>query len=85
MARALSLRWPSAGLGLGVVALALWLAALPTRLLDLLVGLLLVAGFGLALAGWLRSGSRRARLVAVVALGWNAIGLGLLVAVYVAG
>jgi hypothetical protein len=85
MSAQLGVAAPAAGLALGVAAVALWVSALPLRWLDALVALLLVAGVALAVAGLLRGASVRARRLAVVALGWNGLGLLTLAILYTAG
>lgn len=84
MSRAVGFALPAAGLAVGVVALALLVAPLPTRWLDVVVIVLFVAGAALALAGW-RGGATPVRRLAVVALAWNALGLLLVAAAYIAG
>ena len=82
MARALGLGVPAGGLTAGVAALVLWVSALPVRWLDGLVAALFVVGSVLALAGYVRGADARARRVGVIALGWNAFGLLIFLAVY---
>ena len=84
MARALGIGVPAAGLGAGVVALVLWVSALPLRWLDGLAAALFAAGLALAVAGYVR-GDARTRRLGVVSIGWNAFGLLGLLTVYVAG
>lgn len=85
MARALALGLPTGGLAVGVLALALWLSALPLRWLDGLVALLFFAGLGLAIAALRRGGDGRVRQLGVLGLGCNAFGLLALAIVYLAG
>ena len=85
MARPLGLALPVGGLLFGVVALALWLAALPLRWLDGAVALMLLVGIGLALAAIVRGADGRVRHVGVLALGCNAFGLLALAIVYLVG
>jgi hypothetical protein len=84
MARALGVGVPAGGLLAGVAALTLWVSALPLRWLDGLVAALFAVGLGLAVAAYARGGNARARRLGVVALGWNALGLLLVVAVWLA-
>jgi len=85
MARTLGLAFPVGGLVVGVAALALWVSALPLRWLDLGVGLMFAAGLGLAIAGYLRGADERTRRASVIAMGWNAFGLLVMLVLYAAG
>ena len=85
MARRLGLVLPAAGMGTGALALALWVSALPLGWLDLLVLVLFLLGLGLSLAGYIVDDSARVRRLAVVAIGWNSLGLAALAIVYATG
>jgi len=85
MARALGVGVPAGGLLAGVAALVLWVSALSLRWLDGLVAGLFAAGLVLAIAAYARGADARTRRLGVVALGWNAFGLLMLLALYVAG
>ena len=85
MARTLGLGLPIAGILVGVTALVLWVSAISLGWLDLLVGLLFVAGLGLSLSGYFMGGSDRARRVGVIGIGWNAFGLATVAILYAAG
>ena len=85
MARAIGVGVPAGGLTAGVAALALWVSALPWRWLDALVAALFVLGLGLAAAGYARGADERTRRVAIIAIGWNAFGLAMLLALYAVG
>lgn len=85
MTRALGIGVPAGGLTAGVAALVLWVSALSLRCLDGVVALLFVAGLTLGLASYLRASDDRARRLGVVAVGWNAFGLAMLLILYAAG
>ena len=85
MARALGVGVPVGGLTAGVVALALWVSAVSLRWLDALVATLFTVGLALALVSYVRGGDERTRRVAIIAIGWNAFGLAMLLALYAAG
>ncbi len=85
MARMLGPGVPVGGLIAGVAAVGLWVSALSLRWLDAMVGLLLVTGLALALAGYLHGADDRTRRLGVVAIGWNAAGLAALAILYAAG
>lgn len=85
MARSRSVVLAVAALVVGVLALALWVAPLSLRWLDLLVAILFAAGLGAALFGYFDAGDVRARRLGVVAIGWNAFGLLAVVVVYALG
>jgi hypothetical protein len=85
MAVELGVAAPAGGFAAGVAALALWVSALPWRWLDVLVALLFALGLTAAAIAYARGRDARTRRFAVVALGWNAIGLGALALVYAAG
>ncbi len=85
MARALGVGVPVAGLTTGVAGLALWVSAASLRWLDLLVAILFAAGLALAVAGYVRGAEERTRRFAIVAIGWNVLGLATLLALYAAG
>ena len=76
---------PAAGLALGVLGLALWVAAISLASLDLLVGGLLGLGLAAGLAGYLFGSGERTRRLAVVAIGWNAAAAAVVTIVYAAG
>ena len=85
MARALGLGLPIGGLVVGVAALVLWVSAVALSWLDLLVGLLFIAGLTMSLVGYFMGGSNRARRVSVMGIGWNAFGLAAVAILYAAG
>jgi hypothetical protein len=85
MVRPLGLAAPIAGLAVGVLAVALWVAAIPVRWLDVWSALGLVAGVGLGVAAYLRGADPRTRRLAVLAIGWNAFGLVAVAIAYAAG
>lgn len=85
MAAELGVAVPAGGLAAGVLALVLWVSALPWRWLDALVAALLVAGLALAAWGLVRGATTRTRRVAIVALGWNAFALVTLAILYASG
>jgi hypothetical protein len=85
MPRSLGPGLPAAGLALGVLGLALWVAAISLASLDLLVGGLLGLGLAAGLAGYFFGSSERTRRLAVVAIGWNAAAAALVTIVYAAG
>jgi hypothetical protein len=85
MARALGVGVPVGGLTAGVAALALWVSAISLRWLDGLVATLFVAGLALAIGGYLRGADDRTRRLAIIAIGWNALGLATLLVLYAAG
>jgi hypothetical protein len=85
MARALGVGVPAGGLAAGVVALALWVSPLSLRWLDGLVAALFAVGLALAVAAYARGADERTRRLAIVAIGWNAFALAVLLALYVAG
>ena len=85
MARALGVGVPAGGLAAGVLALAVWVSALSLRWLDDLVAALFAVGLALAVSGYARAADERTRRVAVIAIGWNAFGLAVLLALYAAG
>jgi hypothetical protein len=76
---------PAGGLAFGVAALALWVSALSWRGLDVLVAGMLVAGVVAGGIGYARGRDTRTRRLAVVALGWNALGLLTLALLYASG
>jgi hypothetical protein len=85
MARALGVGVPAGGLAAGVLALALLVSALSLRWLDGLVAALFAVGLTLAVAGCVRPADERTRRLAIVAMGWNAFGRAVLLALYAAG
>lgn len=85
MARALGVVVPTGGLFAGVIALVLWVSACSLRWLDGVVASLFVAGLLLALASYARGVDARTRQLGVVAIGWNAFGLAILLLLYAAG
>jgi hypothetical protein len=85
MARALGLGLPIGGLVVGIAALVLWVSAVSLGWLDLLVGVLFIAGLTMSLVGYFMGGSDRARRVSVMGIGWNAFGLAAVAILYAAG
>ncbi len=85
MARSLEIGLPSAGLVLGVAALALWVSSLPVPALDAVTLLLVAIAFGCSIAGYVRGESVRARRLSVIAIGWSAFVLIVLAIVYAVG
>ena len=85
MTSALGVGVPAGGLAAGVLALTLWVSALSLRWLDGLVAALFVVGLALAVAGYARAADERTRRLAIIAIGWNAFGLAVLLALYAAG
>jgi hypothetical protein len=85
MTRTIGPGLPAAGLALGVLGLALWVAAISLASLDLLVGGLLGIALAASLAGYFFGSDGRVRRLAVIALGWNAAALTLVAIVYAAG
>ena len=85
MERTLRIGVPITSLAAGVVAWALWVSALPLRWLDGLVAATFLFGFGLGLAAYVRGADDRTRQLAILAVGWNALGVAALLALYAAG
>ncbi len=85
MGRSVGLTVPLGGLAAGILALALWVSAVALGWLDLVVLLLLTGGLAAALVGYLRGADARTRQIGVIAVGWNAFGLALLLFFYAAG
>lgn len=85
MVRAFGITLPAAALAGGIAALALWVSAISRLWLDTLVSILFAAGLLLALAGYLRGKDPRTRRLSIIALGWNAVGLGALLILYAVG
>lgn len=82
---ALGIGVPGAGLAAGIAALALWVSPASMRSLDALVAALFVAGLASAIIGYARGADERTRRFGIIALGWNAVGLALLIALYALG
>jgi hypothetical protein len=85
MARAAGTLVSAGGLVLGVAALMLWAWATTFRWLDALALLLFSLGLVLSIAGYARGAHPRARRVAVVGIGCNAIGFLIVLLPYVLG
>ena len=85
MTRTVGTTFPLAGLGCALVALALWVAGVPLGWLDLVCGLLFVAGAAAAVAGFVRGRDAATRRLAVIAVGANGLGLVWLALVWLSG
>jgi len=85
MARSLGIAVPVAGLIAGVAALALWVSAVSFRWLDGAVAIAFGVGLALAIAAYVRGADERTRRLAILAIGWNALGVAALLALYAAG
>jgi hypothetical protein len=85
MARAAGTLISAAGFVLGVCALMLWAWATTFRWLDALSLLLFALGLALSIVGYARGAHLRARRLAVVGIGCNAIGFALVMLPYATG
>jgi hypothetical protein len=85
MARSVGSIVPACGLVLGVAALMLWAWATSVRRLDAIALAGFTLGLALSVVGYARGDTLRARRLAVVGMGCNALGFALVMLPYAGG